>query len=181
MPLFMLLFRFLGVLMGESRCNCLTLAINTLFCARFSSQPCESTFRQFRSFSSTYSTVITSTLKEAASRLSKIQLQNENMNALSKHFVFPGLKKSSEPENSNYFNLPSKSGIMIEIENCQQDAICIANIFGLITRKRATNYACKLNPHTFQVHRIKANHIWYTKAKLISQLQRDKYAQISRT
>lgn len=39
----------------------------------FESQPCESTFRQFRSFTSTYSTVINCSLKESISRVSKIQ------------------------------------------------------------------------------------------------------------
>lgn len=43
----------------------------------FESQPCESIFRQIRSFTTTYSTVTNSTVKEAMSRISKIQLQND--------------------------------------------------------------------------------------------------------
>lgn len=45
----------------------------------FESQPCESMFRQLRSFTSTYSTVTNCTVKEAMLRLSKIQLQNDIM------------------------------------------------------------------------------------------------------
>lgn len=141
----------------------------------FSSQPCESMFRQFRSFSSTFSTVINCTVKEASSRISKIQLQNEIMNALSKNFVFSGLKKSSQCENNNQFNLPSKLEIFAEIEKCQQTAVRTAKEFGLITRKPSLNYVCKLKPHTLQMKGIKVNR---RKPNDISELQREKYAQI---
>lgn len=141
----------------------------------FSSQPCESTFRQFRSFSSTFSTVINCTVKEAASRISKIQLQNEIMNGLSNNFVFPGLMKSPENENHGQVDLPSKLEIIAEIEKCQQDAVQTAKQFGLITRKPAKNYACKLELNTLQIRR---SNVKINKLERISQLQRDKYAQI---
>lgn len=141
----------------------------------FSSQPCESTFRQFRSLSSTYSTVINCTVKEAASRISKIQLQNQIMNALSKNFVFPGLKHLPQTENSNSVDLPTKLEIFTEIEMYQQDAIRTAKKFGLITRKPANNYTCQLKPHTLGMNRIKVKR---TKANFISKFQRDKYSQI---
>lgn len=45
----------------------------------FESQSCENTFRQFRSFTTTYSTVINCSLKESISRVSKIHLQNHQV------------------------------------------------------------------------------------------------------
>lgn len=139
----------------------------------FSSQPCESTFRQFRSFSSTYSTVINSTVKESISRISKIQLQNEIMNTLSKNFTFPGLKTPSVTEDSNTFDLPSISDIINEIENCQRDAISTAKECGLISRKPAKNYACNLKPHSL----ISNERVKSLKPDPILLLQRLKYAQ----
>ncbi|XP_055308274.1 uncharacterized protein LOC129572356 [Sitodiplosis mosellana] len=113
----------------------------------FESQQCESTFRQFRSLSSTYSTVVNCTLKEAAARISKIQLQNDIMHGTSEHFVFPRLKKKSEFVEYNHFDLPSKDEIYSEIENCQKDAIKTAKEFGLIGKRSAKTFECKINPH----------------------------------
>lgn len=59
----------------------------------FESQPCESLFRQLRSFTSTYSTVTNCTIKEAMSRISKIQLQNDIIHGTSSHFVYPRFSK----------------------------------------------------------------------------------------
>lgn len=121
----------------------------------FESQQCESTFRQFRSLSSTYSTVVNCTLKEAASRVSKIQLQNEIMYANSEHFVFPRLKSKSTV--NNCFDLPSKDEIYSEIENCQRDAINTAKEFGLIGRRSAQNFDCKIIPHETKLTQVKRN------------------------
>lgn len=114
----------------------------------FGSQPCESTFRQFRALSSTYSTVINCTLKEAASRLSKIQLQNEIMHVTSKNYVYPRLKAKFERMQNNHFDLPSKEAIYAEIERCQKDAIAMAKKFNLIDSRCPKNIGCKINLHT---------------------------------
>lgn len=55
----------------------------------FSSQQCESTFRQLRSLTSTYSTVTNCTVKEALSRINKIQFQNEVIHSTSNKFFYP--------------------------------------------------------------------------------------------
>lgn len=120
----------------------------------FGSQQCESTFRQFRSLSSTYSTVINCTVKEAALRLSKIQLQNEIMHTTSKNYVYPRLKtQSGEPQHNQ--NLPSIEEIHEEIESCMKDAIATAKEFNLIDNRCAKNIECKINPHTATLSKLK--------------------------
>lgn len=66
----------------------------------YESQPCESIFRQFRSFTPTYSTVANCTVKEAESRISKIQLQNDIINEISPFFVYPRLAKLETQTNN---------------------------------------------------------------------------------
>lgn len=114
----------------------------------YGSQQCESTFRQFRSLSSTYSTVINCTLKEAASRLSKIQLQNEIMHTTSEHYVYPRLNAQHKEYHYNQFELPSVDEIHTEIQNCQKDAFAVAHKFGLIGKQCAKHIECKINSHT---------------------------------
>lgn len=117
----------------------------------YQSQDCESTFRQLRSMSSTYSTVVNCTLKEAASRVSKIQLQYEIMHSNSQKFVFPRLKVNSDSINDNKLKLPSKHEIYSEIESCQRDAIIIAKKFGLVGERCTKKIACKIKPHTIKL------------------------------
>lgn len=59
----------------------------------YSSQPCESTFRRLRSFTSTFSTVANCSIMEAISRVSKIQLQSEIVHKNAANFDFPGANK----------------------------------------------------------------------------------------
>lgn len=120
----------------------------------FGSQQCESTFRQFRSMSSTYSTVINCTVKEAALRLSKIQLQNEIMHATSKNYVYPRLKTEFDKPQCKQ-NLPSIEEIHEEIKSCMNDAIVTAKKFNLIDNRSAKNIECKINPHTATSSKLK--------------------------
>lgn len=121
----------------------------------FESQACESTFRQFRSLSSTYSTVTNCTLKEACARISKIQMQNEIIHATSDEFAYPRLKKK-ECAKTIKFELPSKQEIFTEIEQCQKDAISTAKQFGLITKRCKTKtYVCNLKSLKTKVKRVK--------------------------
>lgn len=110
----------------------------------FDSQQCESTFRQFRSLSSTYSTVINCTFKEAASRLSKIQLQNEIMHNISENYVYPRLKTQSEKPQCNRSDLPTIEEIIAEMKNCQNDAIATSRKFNLIDKRCAKNIECRI-------------------------------------
>lgn len=87
----------------------------------YSSQQCESAFRQLRSFTSTYSTVTNCTTKEALGRISKIQLQNEIMHLTSPNFTYPRLAKKTNFMFSN--ELPTKEEITNIIIQCKHDAI----------------------------------------------------------
>lgn len=117
----------------------------------FESQPCESIFRQFRSFTTTYSTVTNCTVKEAMARISKIQLQNDIIHGTSPHFVFPRLNKQQNPNDAmlnRNIDLPTKLEIVTEIQNCQQDAVAKAKSLGLIPNQRNNGFSCKVPPYT---------------------------------
>lgn len=107
------------------------------FCPfRYESQACESTFRQLRSFTTTYSTVVNCSLKESTSRVSKIHLQNQIVQS-STHFVYPRAKKSfTQPVN---FQLPTKEKIYNEIQFCKKLAEKTAVNLGLIAKKIKIN------------------------------------------
>lgn len=110
------------------------------------SQPCESLFRQVRSFTSTYSTIANCSVKEILCRISKIQLQNDIMHELSENFEFPRLKTL---ESKSYpKNLPTLSQIQAEIEKCKKDAFVDAIQLGLIGKTQAKNFddSCKVIP-----------------------------------
>lgn len=96
-----------------------------------SSQPCESTFCQFRSLTSTYSTVTNCTVKEALSRISKIQLQNEIIHLTSPSFTYPKLAKTNA--DINKCELPTMKEINNVIAECKQDAIKTAIKFNLMS------------------------------------------------
>lgn len=97
------------------------------------SQQCESTFRQLRSLTSTYSTVTNCTVKESVSRVSKIQLQNEIIHSVSSDFIFPRAAKKNRA--TNEYQLPSKKEIFQVIAQCKLDAINMAYKFELLPAK----------------------------------------------
>lgn len=121
----------------------------------FSSQPCESTFRQLRSLSSTFSTVTNCSLKEACARISKIHMQNEIVHVTKDEFIYPRLiKNTKSEENHKTIQLPTKQEIFAAIEACQRDAIATANKFGLINKRcKNKTYVCKLNTLKTKVER----------------------------
>lgn len=87
----------------------------------FSSQPCESTFRQLRSMSSTYSTVVNTSMLEIMNRIKKIQLQGEiTFSKNLKDVNFPRLKK--ELKIKTYDELPSNDEIIDIITKAKFDA-----------------------------------------------------------
>lgn len=136
----------------------------------YGSQQCESIFRQFRSLSSTYSTVINCTLKEAASRLSKIELQNEIMATTSKNYVYPRLKTQPEELQYDQIDLPSKEEIYAEIESCQKDAIATARKFNLTDNRCAKIIECRINSHTAALSKQKKPQVVLTPNRNIEQL-----------
>lgn len=96
------------------------------------SQPCESTFRQFRSFTSTYSMVANCSIKEMLSRLSKIQLQNDIIQCTAKNFNYPKLTRTDKK--IRVFDMPNSQEIFSKIEECKIKALSIAKQLGLTTR-----------------------------------------------
>lgn len=105
------------------------------------SQPCESIFRQFRSFSPTYSTVVNCSLLEMIQRIAKIELQNDITHNKLKHFVFPNIGVATStfypsidrngkqtPETS----LPDRSEIYEEIEMAKLEALEYAESLGVV-------------------------------------------------
>lgn len=114
----------------------------------FHSQGCESTFRQLRSMSSTFSTVTNCTVKEAVSRISKIQLQNDIMHTTSSKFVYPRLQRKLNVDSKIIHELPSPEQIFNEIILCQKIACQTATKLGLITSKKQQLMSCKIKPYT---------------------------------
>lgn len=113
----------------------------------FDSQACESMFRSFRSLTSTYSTVVNCTLKEATNRVSKIGFQNQIVQTTSDHFVYPRTKTTSTHKTPD--SLPTMEQIANEIQFCHKLAIATASKLGLIVTKREKNvtYSCKIRPY----------------------------------
>lgn len=113
------------------------------------SQPCESFYRQLRSFSSTYSTVANCTVKEIMSRISKIHLQNKINNGMESGFVFPKKLKSSTSSAVNEIILPSKEEIYETIEASKVLAIKDAVKIGLLSKSsKNLKLSCGIDPYT---------------------------------
>lgn len=88
----------------------------------YSSQPCESTFRQLRSFASTFSTVANCSVKETVSRVGKIQLQSDIVQNHAAHFYFPQSKNHND-DKLLFHELPTKNEIISVIVKSKKDAI----------------------------------------------------------
>lgn len=109
----------------------------------FSSQPCEKMFRQIRSFTTVYSTVVNCSVKEILERVNKIQLQSDIVHKLSPTFNFPRLQ--SQNDIITNVALPTKEQIFQEIENSKQTAIRDAFRLGLISRITDFDLPCEVN------------------------------------
>lgn len=109
----------------------------------FSSQACESFFRQIRSVSTVYSTVTNCTTKEFLERIQKIQVSN-NITVSASQFEFP---RSSHSNNSsdNSFALPGEVEIIEIIEECKERAIFDAIEIGLL-KEPVPDINCPLFP-----------------------------------
>lgn len=103
----------------------------------YSSQPCESFYRQIRSFTSTYSTVANCSVKEILERISKIQLQNDISSNENLIFKFPkklNSKNTGSPHNVEQ-PLPSENEIFETIERAKKMAIGDSIKIGLLDSK----------------------------------------------
>lgn len=113
---------------------------------KYSSQPCESFFRQIRSISTVYSTVVNCSTKEMLNRAKKIQLQN-NISASNSTFKFP--KKIFDTNKSvalSLEELPIAEEIIEIIESCKKKAIDDALKIGLL-KKRIVDIPCPLTEY----------------------------------
>lgn len=110
----------------------------------FNSQPCEKFYRQIRSFTTVYSTVVNCTMKEALGRVQKIQLQTQ-ISASDSQFIFPRSLSSNVSTKVNTFRLPTDIEMFDIIEGCKNRAIDDAIIFGLLKQK-ISEVPCKIGP-----------------------------------
>lgn len=101
----------------------------------FSSQQCESLFRMVRSFTSTYSTVVNCSVKEILERINKIQLQADIATHNAEKFVFPRMNPSVVTGNIK-IEMPTKTQIYDQIEECKAQAVQYATQIGLMKKKR---------------------------------------------
>lgn len=116
----------------------------------YSSQPCESLFRAFRSFSPTYSTVTNCTMKAATAIISKIQYQNDVVNETSHYFFYPRPGKhdiANKSVSKEHTKLPTKNEIVEEILKCKHDAIVAAKTYGILISQNNNTCACKIPPY----------------------------------
>lgn len=119
----------------------------------YSSQPCESFYRQIRSFTSTYSTVANCTVKEILERINKIQLQNDISSDENSKFKFPKKLKSCDLQSPNTFefSLPTHSEILRKIREAKKMAINDAITIGLLRDKDSDiSLTCELLPYAPQ-------------------------------
>lgn len=106
----------------------------------FCSQPCESFFRQLRSFTSTNSTVVNFSTKEILNRISRIQLLSEISN--DSEFEFPKSLNSRNVPNAICQEFPNEKEITTVIQKSRNKAIEKALKIGLIKKKPKSNDIC---------------------------------------
>lgn len=114
----------------------------------FNSQQCESIFRTLRSFTSTFSTVTNSSVKESCGRMSKIELQKEIIHMTSSQFAYP--RHESKEVLKRAAKLPSFKEIIAQINQCKVLALKTALDFKIITKKDSKDsniFTCEVNPY----------------------------------
>lgn len=113
----------------------------------YGSQQCESIFRQIRSFTSTYSTVVNCSVLEIIQRLKKIDLQNEITFVSLPNFSFPRIGNKTVTESSVVKNkqLPSEVTIFEAIEGSKRKALADAERLG-IRIGNSFDFSCSIKP-----------------------------------
>lgn len=112
------------------------------------SQACEDLFRIARGFTSTFSTVVNFSSKDFVHRISKIQMQNDIMQTISKDFEFPRLGKSTKNQAYPPQSLPTIIEIISQIEKCKVSALQDGVRLQLLTNIHAQKFddSCKILP-----------------------------------
>lgn len=118
----------------------------------FNSQPCEQFYRKLRSFTPTFSTVVSCSVKQLLSRVSKIHLLNEisHIEPGLDGFIYPDKTKTSNCFKLKYPNeLPTKNIIFQAIEKSKSAALQAAIKVGLIknsTKEKKMSCVCHILP-----------------------------------
>lgn len=102
-----------------------------------SSQPCESTFRQFRSMSPTFSTVVVLPIYDMLFKIKKLQLQGDIVLACSGLVSFPRIENRQSRANIPS-QLPKDDIIIKVICNARTEAIKDMKVLGIDTNKANT-------------------------------------------
>lgn len=114
----------------------------------YSSQPCESTFRQARSLTSTFSTVINFNILDIINRIEKIQLQSDIINSSKNEIKFPRFQKKAASK-SNRLDCHRMEGlnsdtIIALIENAKETVTSELNDLEIDTSK--LDFHCQISP-----------------------------------
>ncbi|KAG4068990.1 hypothetical protein HA402_008461 [Bradysia odoriphaga] len=123
---------------------------NYFFASLFDSQVCESIFRQVRSFTSTFCTVVNFSILEIINRIRKIQLQSEIINACNGRIQFPRFERKVDDISKNIaggrqpFDVLSRKTIISQIEEARNDVIVDLKSVGIDTSK--LDFRCQIQP-----------------------------------
>lgn len=122
----------------------------------YSSQPCESFYRQLRSLTTVSSTVVNFDTKGVLDRISRIHLMNEISNDNDSGFTYPkSLSTFKQPDLSS---VPSDKDIINTIKESKEEALSLAIKIGLIQRKsklKDSFCVCPLSPYEFKMSKKK--------------------------
>lgn len=111
----------------------------------FSSQTCESFFRQIRSMSSTYSTVVNCSMLEILHRLRRIQLQIDIITQESNKVIFPRFEnKKPMIVRNETLSLPTKSEIFKTINSALANAVEDIKHLGISNKDILRDVKCSI-------------------------------------
>lgn len=110
----------------------------------YASQPCESMFRQVRSFTSTFSTVVNFNMIDILHRVKKLQMQSDIINQSKGLIKFPRFDKKVEKTSNTVIQKLNRAAITCEIEKAKKDVICDLEKLGIDTSK--LNFRCQVKP-----------------------------------
>lgn len=116
------------------------------------SQPCESMFRQVRSMTSTFSTIVNCSMLNIINRIRKIQLQSDIMTICSGELKFPRLDKKENAAASavDNFTPPSRDEIILWIEKAKVDLTKDMLGCGVDATKLKLDFKCPIKPTDFE-------------------------------
>lgn len=125
----------------------------------YSSQPCESFYRQLRSLTPVGSTVVNCDMKGILDRISRIHLLNEISNDTDSGFTYPkALNAFKCSTQSKVESFPSDSEIINTIKQCKEEALIMAMNVGLIKESLKSNDSlciCPVIPYEYKMPKAK--------------------------